>query len=53
MNAAALVGAFVGAATAALTTLLEDPQRAADPAAIRASLQHATEVALRPWASRA
>ncbi|MGC5664340.1 TetR/AcrR family transcriptional regulator [Micromonospora sp. WMMD723] len=49
VSAAALVGAFVGAATAALTTLLEDPRRRADPAAVRASLQQATEVALRPW----
>ncbi|MEU7976930.1 TetR family transcriptional regulator [Micromonospora sp. NPDC049081] len=52
VSAAALVGAFVGAATAALTTLLEDPRRRADPAAIRASLQQATEVALRPWMPR-
>ncbi|MFJ8690805.1 TetR/AcrR family transcriptional regulator [Micromonospora wenchangensis] len=52
VSSAALVGAFVGAATAALTTLLEDPRRRADPVAIRASLQQATEVALRPWTSR-
>ncbi|WP_431916114.1 TetR/AcrR family transcriptional regulator [Micromonospora wenchangensis] len=52
VGAAALVGAFVGAATAALTTLLEDPRRRTDPAAIRASLQQATEVALRPWTPR-
>ncbi|MGV9981017.1 hypothetical protein ACWDUH_25405 [Micromonospora wenchangensis] len=52
VSAAALVGAFVGAATAALTTLLEDPRRRTDPAAIRASLQQATEVALRPWTPR-
>ncbi|MBM7086346.1 TetR/AcrR family transcriptional regulator [Micromonospora sp. WMMD734] len=52
VSAAALVGAFVGAATAALTTLLEDPRRRADPATIRASLQQATEVALRPWTPR-
>lgn len=52
VSAAALVGAFVGAATAALTTLLEDPRRRTDSAAIRASLQQATEVALRPWTPR-
>lgn len=49
VSAAALVGAFVGAATAATITLMEDPQRRADPAAIRESLQRATELALRPW----
>ncbi|MFU8855157.1 TetR family transcriptional regulator [Micromonospora sp. SL1-18] len=50
VSAAALVGAFVGAATGALTTLMEDPERRANPAAIRESLQKATEIALRPWA---
>jgi AcrR family transcriptional regulator len=50
VSAAALVGAFVGAATGALTTLMEDPERRADPAAIRESLQKATDIALRPWA---
>ncbi|MEV6800276.1 TetR family transcriptional regulator [Micromonospora rifamycinica] len=53
VSAAALVGAFVGAATAALTTVLEEPGRPADPAAVRAALHRATEVALRPWATRA
>ncbi|KWV33620.1 TetR/AcrR family transcriptional regulator [Micromonospora rifamycinica] len=53
VSAAALVGAFVGAATAALTTVLEDPGHRADPAAVRAALHRATEVALRPWATRA
>jgi AcrR family transcriptional regulator len=52
VSAAALVGAFLGAVTAALTTLMEDPERRADPAAIRASLQKATDIALRPWAPR-
>ena len=50
VSASALVGAFVGAVTGALTTLMEDPQRRADPAAVRESLQTATEIALRPWA---
>jgi AcrR family transcriptional regulator len=49
VGAAALVGAFVGAITGALMTLLEDPARRSDPAAIRASVQQATDVALRPW----
>jgi AcrR family transcriptional regulator len=50
VSAAALVGAFVGAVTAALTTLMEDPERRADPTAIRESLHKATEIALHPWA---
>jgi len=50
VSAAALVGDFVGAATGALTTLKEDPERRANPAAIRASLQKAIDIALRPWA---
>ncbi|WP_433288138.1 hypothetical protein [Micromonospora sp. CA-244673] len=50
VSAAALVGAFLGAATGALTTLMEDPERRANPAALRESLQKATEIALRPWA---
>lgn len=49
VSAAALVGAFVGAATGALTVLMEDPERRADPAAIRELLQKATDIALRPW----
>jgi AcrR family transcriptional regulator len=49
VSAAALVGAFTGAVTAALATIMEDPQRRADPAAIRESLHKATEIALRPW----
>lgn len=49
VSAAALVGAFVGAITGALMTLLEDPAHRADPAAIRAAMQRATDLALRPW----
>ncbi|WP_213454621.1 TetR family transcriptional regulator [Rhizomonospora bruguierae] len=52
VSAAALVGAFVGAVTGALATLMRDPTRRADPAAIRESMQRATEIALRPWASQ-
>jgi len=49
VTAAALVGAFVGAVTAALATLLEDPVRRGDPAALRDAMQKATDVALHPW----
>jgi AcrR family transcriptional regulator len=48
VSAAALVGAFVGAITGALMTVLQDPSRRADPAAVR----RATDLALRPWADR-
>jgi AcrR family transcriptional regulator len=49
VSAAALVGAFVGAISGALMTLFQDPARRADPAAIRAATQQATDLALRPW----
>jgi AcrR family transcriptional regulator len=49
LRAAALVGAFVGAVTGALMTLLRDPARRADPAALRAAMERATDLALRPW----
>jgi AcrR family transcriptional regulator len=49
VSAAALVGAFVGAVTGALTVLVEDPARRTDPDALRESMQRATEIALRPW----
>jgi AcrR family transcriptional regulator len=49
VSASALVGAFLGAVTGALMVIAEDPASRADPAAIGAALQHATEVALRPW----
>jgi AcrR family transcriptional regulator len=49
VSAAALVGAFVGAISGALMTLLRDPAHRADPAAIRAALRRATDLALRPW----
>ena len=53
VSAAALVGAFVGAISGALMTLLQDPARRADPAAIRASMQRATHLALQPWTAGA
>jgi AcrR family transcriptional regulator len=52
VTAAALVGAFVGAVTGALTVLTEDPELRADPAALREAMQRATDVALRPWAPK-
>jgi AcrR family transcriptional regulator len=46
VEAAALVGAFVGAVAGALEVLLRDED---DPAVVRQRLQRATAVALRPW----
>ena len=46
VEAAALVGAFVGAVAGALEVLLRD---AHDPDVVRERLQRATAVALRPW----
>jgi AcrR family transcriptional regulator len=47
VEAAALVGAFVGAIGGALEVLLRD--QAADPDVMRERLQRATAIALRPW----
>ena len=49
VSAAALVGAFVGAVSAALQVLLDDPDALADPDGLRRQLRHATDLALRPW----
>lgn len=50
VDAAALVGAFVGAVAGALRVLLADPDvAAAGQARIAARLREATDVALRPW----
>src|ERR1700752_2047329 len=46
VEAAALVGAFIGANAGALEVLLRDEH---DPDVVRARLQRATVVALRPW----
>jgi AcrR family transcriptional regulator len=46
VEAAALVGAFVGAVAGALEVLLRDDQ---DPDVVRERLRQATAVALRPW----
>jgi AcrR family transcriptional regulator len=47
VEAAALVGAFVGAIGGALEVLLRDGH--ADPDVLRERMQRATAVALRPW----
>src|ERR1700722_19581180 len=50
VTAAALVGAFVGAVSGALTVLLDDdPDALADPDNLRRQLRRATDLALRPW----
>ena len=49
VSAAALVGAFIGAISAALQVLLDDPATSADPDQLRRQLRHATDIALRPW----
>jgi len=49
VTAAALTGAFVGAVTAALQVLLDDPARAQDPRSVQAAVREATDVALTPW----
>jgi AcrR family transcriptional regulator len=46
VEAAALVGAFVGAVAGALEVLLRDEH---DPDVVRDRLQRATAIALRPW----
>ncbi|UWZ40498.1 TetR/AcrR family transcriptional regulator [Dactylosporangium roseum] len=48
VGAAALTGAFVGAVTGALRVLLAEGG-AENPAAVRAALERATDVALTPW----
>jgi AcrR family transcriptional regulator len=47
VEAAALVGAFVGAVSGALQVLLGDQDP--DPDTVRQRLRQATEIALRPW----
>ena len=50
VDAAALVGAFTGAVTAALAVLLNEP--VADLDEVRKRLRAATERALHPWVNR-
>jgi AcrR family transcriptional regulator len=49
VGAAALVGAFVGAVSAALQVLLDNPDTDRDPAEVQAAVQRATDAALTPW----
>ncbi|HEY9524715.1 MAG TPA: TetR/AcrR family transcriptional regulator [Thermopolyspora sp.] len=50
VDAAALVGAFMGAVTGALQVLLADPDAIpADPEILRERLCRATDAALHPW----
>jgi AcrR family transcriptional regulator len=49
VDAAALVGAFVGAITGALQVLLDDPDVTAHPRTLSRRLRAATDAALRPW----
>lgn len=49
VDAAALVGAFIGAVTGALQVLLDNPAALEDPDRLRQQLRHATGIALRPW----
>jgi AcrR family transcriptional regulator len=53
VEAGALVGAFVGAITGGLQTLLADPAaREMDPELLRDRLRQATETVLTPWIAR-
>jgi AcrR family transcriptional regulator len=49
VQAAALVGAFIGAVTGALQVLLEDEDFPEDPATVQAAVERATATALQPW----
>jgi AcrR family transcriptional regulator len=49
VQAAALVGAFIGAVTGALQILLDDPGALADPRKLQRRMRDATDAALRPW----
>lgn len=53
VQAAALVGAFVGAITGALQILLEQPGALDDPRELQRRMGKATDFALRPWLSTA
>ncbi|MEU0558800.1 TetR/AcrR family transcriptional regulator [Dactylosporangium sp. NPDC006015] len=49
VRAGALVGAFVGAVTGAVQVVMEDLPAHHDPKEMRAAVEEATGVALRPW----
>ncbi|MEU6578486.1 helix-turn-helix domain-containing protein [Streptomyces sp. NPDC046805] len=49
VQAAAMVGAFIGAVTGALQVLLAEPDALTDPQRLQQRMQAATEIALRPF----
>jgi AcrR family transcriptional regulator len=49
VGGAALAGGLIGAVSAALTVLFDDPLVRDDPAALREAMQKALDVALTPW----
>ncbi|GGX51068.1 TetR/AcrR family transcriptional regulator [Streptomyces noursei] len=49
VQAAAMVGAFIGAVTGALQVLLAEPDALTDPRRLQQRMQEATEMALRPF----
>jgi AcrR family transcriptional regulator len=49
VQAAALVGAFIGAVTGALQVLLDKPDALDDPRRLQKRMRTATDAALRPW----
>nr|WP_202487899.1 TetR/AcrR family transcriptional regulator [Streptomyces sp. SID8354] len=49
VQAAAMVGAFIGAVTGALQVLLAEPDALAHPRRLQRRMQQATEMALRPF----
>ncbi len=49
VQAAAMVGAFIGAVTGALQVLLAEPDALTDPQRLQRRMQEATEMALRPF----
>jgi AcrR family transcriptional regulator len=51
VQAAAVVGAFIGAVTGALQVLLEEPGALDDPRKLQRCMREATRAALRPWLS--
>lgn len=51
VSAGALAGALIGAVTGALSVVFDDPARSDDPESLRAAIERATEIALRPWGS--
>ena len=51
ISAAAMAGAFIGAVTAALLALFDDPAHPTDPTELRDTLRQATAAGLRQWSA--